>query len=312
MPPLPEIVYPILQTTMRLLIRRAEQRELWFQKRMRRADVSALADYSFRQAVAYANRMAEVSPAYRRKLNEAGVKLPITESREAWLSLPTLRKSDFQQDSDEWFNNTLRRDELQWSCTSGSTGEPYRFPVDAKTLRGEHISFELSLRALGWRPGFREGALKMEMPPAKGLTRLARRLTGTVPIGFSAVEFRKEHAAEVMSAFRDGNVKYLRGYSSALALLAQEAQQKGLSCQIPLVTTFGEGLSTAQQEVIEKVFHCQAYRDYGGSEAMHVGFECPARTGYHLDLSRFHVEVLDGERTVQPGETGEIVVAYIG
>ena len=41
---------------------------------------------------------------------------------------------------------------------------------------------------------------------------------------------------------------------------------------------------------------------------MHIGFECPARMGYHMDLARFKVEILAGERPCAVGEEGEIVV----
>lgn len=275
---------------------------------MRLADVRTLRDYSLREAVRYARQMADASPAYRERLQAAGIALPTNLSADEWQRLPTLRKTDFQHDPERWFNVQIAADKLRWSCTSGSTGEPYRFPQDDATLTAEHISFELSLRALGWQPGMREAVFKMELPPPKPATRIVRRIMGNTPVSFSAVKFRVEHTADVIRTLQARRIDYLRGYSSALALLAAESHRLGLHCRIPLVTTFGEGLSESQQRTIEAVFGAQTYRDYGGSEAMHIGFECPARTGYHLDLSRFHVEVLDGERPVAPGETGEIVV----
>lgn len=300
------VLYGALQPVYRRTFRRAEWRELQFQTRMRRAPVRDVQDYSMREAVRYAREMATVSPAYGELLTERGIAASI--NADDWRRLPTLRKTDYQQEPERWFNPQVPPERQRWSCTSGSTGEPYRFPQDDTTLTAEHISFELSLRALGWTPGMREAIFKMELPPPKLATRAVRRIMGNTPISFSAVKFRAEHTADVIGTLRERRIDYLRGYSSAVALLAEESQRLGLRCRIPLVTTFGEGLSAAQQQVIEDVFDAQAYRDYGGSEAMHVGFECPARTGYHLDLTRFHVEVLDGERPVRPGETGEIVV----
>jgi phenylacetate-CoA ligase len=67
-------------------------------------------------------------------------------------------------------------------------------------------------------------------------------------------------------------------------------------------------LAPEQAEVIERAFGGKVYRDYGGSEAMHVGFECREQRGYHTDLARFHVEILKDGQPARPGEAGDIVV----
>jgi phenylacetate-CoA ligase len=303
-----DVIYPLLQTLHRITLRRNYWREIQSQKCMRRMDIRTLEDYSHRQAVAYANRMASVIPAYRHYLERAGVTLPIHNSPASWQQLPTLGKADFQKDPPSWANPQMDTQLMRWSSTSGSTGEPYQFVQDDATVIAETVSNELFLKALGWRPSFKEAIFKMKLPPIKGPRRLIRKLMGNLPIGFSAVKFRREHAPEVVAKLRRDRVQYLRGYSSALALLAETAKKRSIRCPIPLITTFGEGLNDYQRKVIEEVFEGKVYRDYGGSEAMHIGFECPARTGYHMDFSRFFVEVLDGDVPVQPGGTGEIVV----
>jgi phenylacetate-CoA ligase len=74
------------------------------------------------------------------------------------------------------------------------------------------------------------------------------------------------------------------------------------------VTVLGEALSPKQAEIVERAFDAKVYRDYGGSEAMHIGFECKERNGYHVDLARFHVEILRDGRLASHGESGDIVV----
>jgi phenylacetate-CoA ligase len=299
-------LYSGLQYLLRATKRRDVLREYTFQKKLRRSPVAVSEAYSREQAVKYANHIANVSAGYRKRLADAGIDLPVTDDK--WLSLPTLRKTDYQQEPAQWFCDHPDKDTLEWSCTSGSTGEPYQFPQDPDSCLAESISKELFLKTCGWRPGFKEAVFKMELAPMKGSRKLLRKLSWNQPISFSAVKFKAEHAPGVLAEMKKQGTQFLRGYSSALVLLEEAAKSYNLHCHIPIIQTFGEGLSKHQQETIEEVFGGKVYRDYGGSEAMHIGFECPARTGYHLDLARFRVEVLDGDRPVNIGETGEIVV----
>ena len=167
---------------------------------------------------------------------------------------------------------------------------------------------ELNLRAVGWDPTMRRATIKVEPKAPRGLRKLYRGLVGNREIGFSAAEFRIQHVPAMVERLRAERISYLRGYSTSIYLLAHEMLRRGLSCDIPLITTLGEGLSQNQRDVVERAFGGTVYRDYGGSEAMHVGFECVERSGYHVDLGRFYVEILREGRPVSPGESGDIVV----
>jgi phenylacetate-CoA ligase len=303
-------LYLALQTLLRLTVRRADWFELQFQKKMRKADLETLHRYSHQQAVAYANRMAEVSPAYRAKLDEAGIRLPIDNSPEAWLNLPLLSKQDYQNESVPWVNQQLDSATLLWSSTSGSSGQPFRFPQDAETQRADVAAHELNLLSVGWRPGFREALFKVEERRITGMSGILRRLMGTMPVTFSAAKFGPNYAADIIEQLQKRRIQYLWGYSSSLVFMAEEVLKRGANCSIPIITTLREGLTEAQAKTVESAFHGKIYRDYSASEAMHIGCECALQDGYHLDLSRLRIEVLDGDRPAKPGESGEIVITH--
>lgn len=300
--------YPTVLALQRGLFRRDDLRELSFQKQLRSSGWKAQQDYSRKRAVEYANHMAQVSPAYRRLLAERGVRLPIDERPESWLTLPTLRKADYQADPESWVNETLDRSALIWSCTSGSSGEPFQFPETADSRRAEFASFELSLREIGWRPGQPEGVIKFVPAPITGLRRIVKQVIGTLPITFSPISYRAENTEAIVEAFNRAGIQFLRSYPSVLHLIAEEMLRRGLRCHIPRILFFAEGLSPSRARVIEEAFHAKVYRDYGGSEAMHIGFQCTRCPSYKLDLSRFYVELLDGDRPVAYDEPGEVVV----
>lgn len=300
------VIYPALMSIARTFVRRESGRELSFQRRMRAADWKTQLSYSRKRAIEYANHMAEVSPAYRKLLRQWEVCLPIRE--ENWQTLPTLCKKDLQQDPNSWFNSTLQPDSVSWSSTSGSSGEPFRFPETRESRMAEFISAELNMRDIGWRPGMPEALIKVLPPKITGLRRCIRQMLGTLPVSFSAINYRADDTPMIVEAINRAGVQYLKSYPTVLLLLAEEMLKRNLRCHVPMIIVFGEGLSPARAQVIEEAFQAKVYRDYGGSEAMHIGFQCTKCPSYRLDLARFYVEVLDGNTPVPYGQAGEIVV----
>lgn len=275
---------------------------------MRATDPDEQQGYSFAQAIAYMNQMAVNCPAYGKLLKERGIKLPIPSTLEAWHELPILTRADFQVDPDEWVNNSLDRSKLKWSCTSGSTGQPFRFAETIASRTAEFASKELTLISIGWEPHWKEAIFKAENPSISKVQKVVRSALGMMPISFSALKLTAEDTPDVLARMRQAKVNNIRGFPTALLVIADEMKRKGWHFPVALIRAYGEGLSTARAQVIEEVFECKVYRDYGGSEAMHIGHECKEYSGYHLDLTRFLVEVLKDGRPVAPGEAGEIVV----
>jgi phenylacetate-CoA ligase len=199
---------------------------------------------------------------------------------------------------------------LIWCWTSGSTGEPFKFPHTKESSHAETVGYDLNMRALGWQPHWAMATIKVEVPPLKGMRRIIRGIMGNTPIGIAAAEFQRDRVPEYVERLKAAHIQYLRGYSTSVYLLADEILRRGLRIHIPLITSLGEALTESQAEIIERAFGGKVYRNYGGSEAMNMGFECREQRGYHLDLSRFFVELVDQGRVVGPGETGEIVVTH--
>ncbi len=302
------LLYPSLQSLQRHTFRRDYLRETLFQRRFRELPPDQQWEWSFGQATAFANRAARLSDCYGRKLDEAGLSVPINNDVDQWRSLPIIDKNDFRNNTDHWYGRVDHPEELIWCWTSGSTGEPFKFPHTKEDHRAEVISNDLYHLAMGWKPHWAMATIKVEVPPPTGFRRVIRTLMGNMPIGFAAAEFQRAHVPQMVEKMRKARIQYLRGYSTSVYLLADDMLQRGLSIDIPLITTFGEGLSESQAAIIERVFSGKVYRNYGGSESMHVGYECPEQNGYHLDLSRHFVELVNDGQVVGPGEAGSIVV----
>ncbi|MEO8465488.1 MAG: AMP-binding protein [Gammaproteobacteria bacterium] len=298
--------FRLLQGILRATVHRDQAREVREQRRLRAGDVRVAQRHSFERAIVFANRMALESEGYRQRLRRDGIRLPIT--RQTWDTLPILTKSDFRQDTGSWFGTAVGARNVLWTFTSGSTGEPFEFPLTHASQIAEAAGMELNLEALGWRPPMRRATIKLEPPQPKGLHKLYGALVGGREIGFRAADMRLEQVGAMVERLRRERISFLRGYAASVYLFADAVSQRGLHCPIPLIVTLGEGLSPRQAKVIERAFQGKVYRDYGGSEAMHMGFECREQSGYHLNLAQFHLEVLRDGRPVGPGEAGDIVV----
>ena len=296
----------LVRKCLRATLHRARDRELRAQRQMRACDVRESWQHSFEEAVAFANRVRTESPGYRERLRQSGIISSITV--ESWSTLPVLTKEDFRHEPDSWYGERVRREEVTWTYTSGSTGEPFKFPLSKASQTAETAANELNLLAVGWTPEMRRATFKVEPQPAEGLRKTYHALMNKREIGFAAADFRMEHVPAMVDRLRRERISYLRGYSTSIYLLAREILRLGLSCPITLITTLGEGLSRKQGEVIERAFGGEVYRDYGGSEAMHIGFECRERNGYHVDLARFYIEISKDGRPTSPGEEGDLLV----
>lgn len=303
-----QIPFLFLRGLSRTVLRPSYMRQLREQRAFRSIDPEEMQKYSFAEAVAYVNTMAEHCPAYGKLLNERGISLPLESSLEAWQKLPILTRADFQADPDGWVNGSLDPTTLKWSCTSGSTGQPFRFAETIDSRTSEFVSWELTLLSIGWRPEWKEAIFKAELPGVNKFQKVVRTALGMMPISFSALKLTADDTADVIAKMRQAKVNSIRGFPTALLVIADEMKRKGWRFPVKLVRAYGEGLSPARAQVIEEVFDCKVYRDYGGSEAMHIGHECNEFTGYHLDLARFYVEVLKDGKPAKPGESGEIVV----
>lgn len=109
-------------------------------------------------------------------------------------------------------------------------------------------------------------------------------------------------------ALKHYRVRYIWGYSSSLYTLARGILADGASAdlQLRVVATNAEPLYEHQREVMERAFGCPVYETYGMSETTAAASQCEAGR-LHLWPEASLVEVLDGDRALPPGETGDLV-----
>jgi phenylacetate-CoA ligase len=104
------------------------------------------------------------------------------------------------------------------------------------------------------------------------------------------------------------NPQIISGYPSNLKLLSQELQgRKERTLKPRAVFTMAELLDVSSRNWISSVFKAPLFDFYGSTELGLVGWECSARTGYHINIDSVIVEYIWDGKPVMPGQEGKLV-----
>lgn len=200
-------------------------------------------------------------------------------------------------------------------ATGGSSGEPLRFRLDA---RSDQWRLAMSRRGYLWagcRPGLRQVYLWSGDLVAPGrlaaLKRGAHRaLQGQVYIDcYHLGPAELDRALGLISRFRP---RVLVSFTSAALILARHAARRDWRPPAALTSliTGAEGLSDPDRRRLEEAFACPVHQTYGSREFMLIASECQARQGLHLSAENLLVEVLDQDgRACAPGQVGRVVIS---
>lgn len=124
------------------------------------------------------------------------------------------------------------------------------------------------------------------------------------PIGVSLFLEPKEQ----MSVIEKINPSIIDGYSSSIYLLAKAVQENGSDKIHPrIIYGTAELLTNEMREYINSTFAVEIYDQFGCVELGRTAWECPAHSGYHIDVEAVVMEFVRNGRQVPAGERGEII-----
>jgi phenylacetate-CoA ligase len=106
--------------------------------------------------------------------------------------------------------------------------------------------------------------------------------------------------------------RLLFGYASSLYRFAQFIHQENrYRIQLRAIFSSAEVLYPHQREVIEETFGCRVFDRYGALEAGGLACECKAHAGMHMSIENCVIEVMNGDKLAQPGESGQVVITNL-
>lgn len=302
------VLYPIgeafLGANMLRYLEMLEETQWWSSVRLRE-----LQDQKLRALIRHAYWKV---PYYRRIFEERGLTAEDVQIVEDLHKLPILTKDDIRQNSSELIAEDFKKWKPILSVTSGSTGEPLRYyttkDVASMAWAGMFRSWAWAGHRLGdKRVTFAGSAL---VPSHNNNTALTSRLRNLIErnLALSPSGVTDETMGRYVEKIRKFKPKYIRGFPSAIYVLAEYVAKKGIEDISPrAIFSTGETLLPSQRDALERVFRCEVFDHYGLYDGGAMIMECPTHEGYHVVVEKAIIEIVNQGRTVPPGEQGEII-----
>ena len=278
-----------------------------------RQEIMALQDERLGKLLRYAY---DNVPYYRRVFEQRALKPNDIQSSRDLVKLPVLTRQLFRDKFSDLIAEGFPERELKLYYTGGSTGEPLRF----YRARDDICSWDSAagLRAFGWA-GYELGkkcALLSARPESEStvekLARMSRYFFERIT-HFDVEEMSEEKMPLFTKRLEDFQGGFIRGYPSAIYLLARYIERKGMPKIRPkAIIPSGEGLHEFQRDFFAKVFECEVFSYYRSNEVNAIACECSEHSGFHISAENVILEIVDDEgKPVPPGEEGRILLTNL-
>lgn len=203
----------------------------------------------------------------------------------------------------------LQKDVL-WHATSGSTGEPFSFPID---LDGEKMRKACKIRTEEWY-GKYAGTRWLRIWRGKSTSLkssiLDYILARKIEIPFYQLGKVEQNLVDdkklqgFIDKINNSKVEVVDGYVSALTIIAEFALRTDQKMNVQTVVTGAEYLSTGARKQIEMAFNAKVFNRYGGTEIGLMAHECDDGSMRVMADRLFHETLaLPGN-----GEASEVVI----
>jgi phenylacetate-CoA ligase len=253
-------------------------------------------------------------PFYKKRFDEAGVKVEDIKSLEDIEKLPFTTKTDLREAYPFGMFAVPDDDIIEIHTSSGTTGKP---TVSGYTQKDIEIWSEVSARALTMALGTKGD--KIQNCYGYGLftgglgIHYGSHAVGATIIPISAGNTKRQ--VEVMQDFQSTILTCTPSYA---LYLAEVLEKEGLSPEeISLKSgVFGAEMWTEEmRDELERRLGIVALNIYGLTEIIGPGVsqECTAKNGLHISDDHFYPEIIDikTHKQLEEGEKGELVLTTL-
>ncbi|HEX9876073.1 MAG TPA: hypothetical protein VGC50_05410 [Gammaproteobacteria bacterium] len=245
-------------------------------------------------------------PFYRRLFREAGAVPADIRNAADLVRLPVIDKSMLRvRPVEDIVDRRMRPEQLIERYTSGSTGAPFRFFVDA--------AFDAQCKAQYLRPYLTNG---------RGLFDRVLRFSSHGPVPdtwFQKLGLLREIKVAcdrppdaLLTSFVETAADIVEGYPSTLLALSSAIERTNPEFKKPkLVFSDSELLTEAVRTSIQANIGAPVLDVFGTFETDNIAYECNKRSGYHVAIDCVVAEIVAADKPVEPGERGELVCTVL-
>lgn len=253
----------------------------------------------------------EKVPFYQKYCQKTGLSVQDINKIDDIVKLPIITK-DMIRENPLFFcaKNYVKKKGTFWLSTSGTSGKPLRIFCDMES-RQRHYAFWSRFRQWCGLANHHKRATffgRIIMAPDKNNPPFWRYDAFGKNYLFSSYHLRDSNLVHYYTKLVEINPPELIGYPSSLYILAKYCKKNRLTGIRPkAVITTAETLLSQQRELLEEVFGCPVFDQYGCTEMVLFVSQCEYGT-YHVHPEHGCLEVLNenGEQ-VDPGEVGRAV-----
>jgi phenylacetate-CoA ligase len=225
--------------------------------------------------------------------------------------LPILTKDVIKANWEDFKPRNLSKLKYYNNKTGGSTGKPlkYRLSNNDRFLSG-------AIMYRGWGYAGYELADKMVILAGASLdvgkstdfvtclhefTRNIRKL--------SSLDLGDDNLIKCVDVINSFKPKFLRGYASSIYYFANWVEEHNVSLHsFNAVFTTADQLFSHMKDKVEEAFNCPVFDGYGLNDGGVSAYECEEHDGYHIDMERSIMEIVD-ENSSQIEEGGGQIIS---
>jgi len=225
--------------------------------------------------------------------------------------IPSLCKHELVKNQDKLISQNLFLF-LSKKTTGGSTGQAVTIYKNPKAMAKERAATWRGYSWAGIEIGDKQG--RFWGVPFSNVDRLKYKLIDIVTNRkrFSAFNFNEQSIEQYYRRLIKFKPTYLYGYVSMLTKFAEylENQHYSIPFKLKCIITTSEVLNHYNRTLLEKVFNCRVFNEYGCGEVGSVAHECE-RGSMHIMAENMIVEILNGDNYCKEDEVGEIVITEL-
>lgn len=260
-------------------------------------------------------------PFYQKFWRSHGITSPQINDVSEICRFPIVTKKDLREGQrlGLFRNPQSYKEKFTWQQTTGSTGEPFKFPQEKSLFRRKRV---VSVRAQQWY-GYKAGDIYVKLwrsdlrPGLK--TKITEFLSGQYTISIYdpsnpvKSSLSEQRIQDILNQIREVQPQFLDGFVSALIVMARYIQKTSFKVDwnFKAVITAAEKLTIVDRELIERAFGVPVFDRYGGTESSLIAHECATQSRsnhwLHVQEDRLFVEVVDANDNPISDGVGDIV-----
>ncbi len=259
---------------------------------------------------------AEFVPFYRERFAAAGFNPAAVSDFSDLQQVPILTKKDIQENRDRLISTAYKRQDLIANRTGGSTGSPLQFFHDKQRWDVRQAATIRHNLWAGHRLGQKVAVLWGHQSDLAGFRSLKAKLRNIFIdrlLICDSSSFSEASLRQFALDYQRFQPEGILAYANSLALVVDFMKANSVELPPPKsIITSAEVLTAENREKIEKYFGVKVFDRYGSRETSVIASECSAHDGLHVGTEYLHLEFVEGNRAVLPGESGDILITILG